>query len=201
MQEAFSRTERESSVAVFLSTRKEYCPFLCFPHSSINAGVPFLPHLVTRSHLIYFQQLGIGTWPLNSHFHNVWRWWHCSRLLQVPLQQHTPPHLVRERIVSIFSENYLTYYTGSNTRFQIPKLSLMVPVPDRDKTPSISRDQGLTQTSCCEIASNSQLHHLRNTFESLLGHSQEGESLISKAPSPTICTGSSVCRTTKAAAP
>lgn len=144
MQEAFSRTERESSVAVFLSTRKEYCPFLCFPHSSINAGVPFLPHLVTRSHLIYFQQLGIGTWPLNSHFHNVWRWWHCSRLLQLPLQQHTPPHLLRERIVSIFSENYFTCYTGSN-------IKLWFPGPDRDKTSSISRYQVLTQTACCEI--------------------------------------------------
>lgn len=201
MQEAFSRTERESSVAVFLSTRKEYCPFLCFPHSSINSGVSFLPHLVTRSHLIYFQQLGIGLWPLNSHFHNVWRWWHCSRLLQVPLQQHTPSHLLRERIVSIFSENYFICYTGSNTKLWNTEAQPCGFLGLTGTKPSISRGS--------RPHTNSMLWNCTPSFiiwEILLRacwgtHKKEGHWSAKPHLPPTLCTGSSVCRTTKAAAP
>ena len=77
-----------------------------------------LLHLVRRSHLIYFQQLGIGTWPLYSHFHNVWRWWHCSRLPQVLSQQHATPTPVRRKNSKQLSENDLNCYISFDIKLQ-----------------------------------------------------------------------------------
>lgn len=164
--------------------------------------VPFLPHLITRSHLIYLQQLGISTWPLNSYFHNVRRWWHCSRLLQMPLQQHTPTHLLRERTVSS-SEKYFSCYTASNIKLQttIKDQSYGLLGLLGTKHPVYQRSRPHTKPAHCEIVCPTLSP--KEYFWDLVGIlTQEEESLWPAKPHlpPTVCTAKSVYKTSKAIA-
>lgn len=117
MQEAFSRTERESSVATFLSTRKDYYPFLCLTRSvsrlrciSSPIWLPVSPDLFPAA----------GHWHLATQ-QLLSRCPKVVALLQTPPDAFTTaysPTPVKRKDSQQLSENFFSCYIASNTKFQ-----------------------------------------------------------------------------------